>query len=32
MTILASVLCALLVFFLFVRFSVAWLVRKPRTK
>lgn len=32
MTILATVLFALLAVFLFVRFSFAWLVRKPRAK
>jgi len=32
MTILGAVLFGLLTLFLFVRFSFAWLVRKPRVK
>jgi hypothetical protein len=32
MSILATVLVGLLALFLFVRFSFAWLVRKPRVK
>ena len=32
MTILATILFGLVILFLFVRFSFAWLARKPRAK